>query len=121
MTNPIRGAAFTASALLICISASAHHSFAMFDMTKTVTLHGTVKEFQWTNPHCFIQLLVPAADATVEWSIELNSPGAQYRGGWRPGTLKPGDVITVVIHPTKASSAAGSLVSAIDATGHTLK
>ena len=121
MIKRLCSAAFAATALMMQITASAHHSFAMFDMTKTITLHGTVKEFQWTNPHCFVQLLVPAETGAVEWSIELNSTGGQYRLGWRPGTLKSGDAVTIEVHPAKDGSAGGSLLSATDPSGRTLR
>lgn len=104
-------------ALALAGPCSAHHSFAMFDRTKTVTLQGNVKEFQWTNPHCFIQLLVPSSDGAAEWSIEMHSPGASFREGWRPGTLKPGDKVTLVIHPVRDGSRGGQLLSATDADG----
>jgi hypothetical protein len=108
------------AALALAGPCCAHHSFAMFDRTKTVTLRGTVKQFQWTNPHCFIQVLVPSPDGTVEWSIEMNSPGASYREGWRPGTLKAGDKVTVVINPVRNGTHGGRLVSATDAHGRRL-
>ena len=74
----------------------AHHSFAMFDQSKLVPLQGTVKEFRWTNPHVFIQLLVKNEDGTdEEWSIEMTSPEHLARVGWKPGTLKPGDKVTL--------------------------
>lgn len=92
----------------------------MFDRTKTVTLQGTVKEFQWTNPHCFIQVLVPSAQGPVEWSIEMNSPGASYREGWRPGTLRAGDKVTVIINPVRDGTRGGRLVAATDASGQSL-
>ena len=95
----------------------AHHSFAMFEQTKTVTLQGTVKQFQWTNPHCFVQVLVPSPGGLIEWSIEMNSPGASYREGWRPGTLKAGDKITVVINPVRDGTHGGRLVSAANPGG----
>lgn len=88
------------AAMLLASSALAHHSFTMFDQSKTVTLRGTVKEFRWTNPHVFIQLLVKnAAGNDEEWSIEMTSPEHLARAGWRPGTLKPGDKASIVIHP----------------------
>jgi hypothetical protein len=92
----------------------------MFDRTKTITLRGTVKQFQWTNPHCFIQVLVPSANGVVEWSVEMNSPGASYREGWRPGTVKAGDEVTVVINPTRDGALGGRLVSATDPAGRSL-
>lgn len=106
--------------LLAAAPAFAHHSFAMFDTTKRVSLQGTVKELQWTNPHCFVQMVVTDQEALVEWSIEMNSPLDMFRSGWRPGTFKPGDRITVVINPTRDGTRGGSLVSAMDSTGKTL-
>jgi hypothetical protein len=102
-------------------NASAHHSFEMFDRTKTVALSGTVKEFQWTNPHCWIQLLVPGADGTtVEWGIELDSPRSLIRTGWKPRLVKPGDKVTVTIHPKRDGTDAGGYVSGTAADGSAL-
>lgn len=102
-------------------NASAHHSFEMFDRTKTVALSGTVKEFQWTNPHCWIQLLVPGVDGTtVEWGIELDSPRSLIRTGWKPRLVKPGDKVTVTIHPKRDGSDAGGYVSGTAADGSAL-
>jgi hypothetical protein len=101
------------SALLIGVPAAAHHSFVMFDNNKAQTLVGTVKELQWTNPHCFIQLLVPMGSSTTEWSIEMGSTAALYRLGWRPSAIAAGDKITVVIHPMRDGTAGGSFVSAV--------
>jgi hypothetical protein len=89
----------------------AHHSFAMFDNQKDVTLEGTVKEFQWTNPHSWIQLMVKdKSGKEVEWSIEGGSPNGLTRAGWKRTSIKPGDKATVVIHPLKDGSEGGSLV-----------
>jgi hypothetical protein len=82
---------------MLTLPAAAHHSGAMFDDKKSVTLSGTVKEFQWTNPHCWIEMLVPAANGkAVEWSVEMGAPFEVIRTGLRPGTIKAGDKITVV-------------------------
>jgi hypothetical protein len=105
------------TALLACASAFAHHTFAMFDFTKDVTLSGTVKEFQWNNPHCFIQLLVPKDGAMLEWSIEMGSPMHLLRHGLKPKTLSPGDKITVTLHPMRDGSNGGDFMSAIAADG----
>jgi hypothetical protein len=115
---------FTAAALaaaLLAGPALAHHSFAMFDTTKQVTLNGTIKEFQWTNPHSWIQLNV-ADDkgATTEWSIESLSTGTLSRQGWRPRTFQPGDKVSVRIFPMKDGSPGGSFIGAILANGQTL-
>jgi hypothetical protein len=102
-------------------AAFAHHSFAMFDHDKNVTLVGTVKEFQWTNPHCWIQLLVEdPSGSQVEWGVELDSPRSLVRTGWRPEVVKPGDRITLVIHPKTDGSNAGGYVSGIAADGSAL-
>jgi hypothetical protein len=99
------------AALALALPAYAHHSFAMFDAAKETTLQGTVKEFQWTNPHAWVQLLVPAQDGkTTEWSIECASPNALKRQGWRGTSIKAGDRVTVVIHPLKSGESGGSLV-----------
>jgi len=90
----------------------AHHSFATFDGAQEKTLVGTVKEFQWTNPHTWLQVLVkdPATGKTVEWSIEGGSPNGLSRSGWRRSSLKPGDNVQVVIHPLKNGANGGSLM-----------
>jgi hypothetical protein len=94
---------------------SAHHSAAMFDAGKQITLTGTVKEFQWTSPHCWIQLLIanPARPNAkpVEWGIEMDNPVGLSRHGWKPGSLKAGDKIVVVAHPLRDGSPGGQVVS----------
>ncbi len=95
-----------------------HHSFAGFDLSKTITLTGTVKEFQWVNPHSWIQLMVTdASAAVVEWSIEMSAPSSLVRQGWKPKMLKPGDQVTVTAHPLRDGRPGGSFVSATLADG----
>jgi len=98
---------------LAAAPAFAHHSFAMFDNQKTVSVEGTVKDFQYTNPHSWIQLLVidPKTGSVVEWSIEGGALNALAREGWTRQSLKPGDKATVVVHPLKSGAIGGSLVS----------
>ncbi len=99
-------------------AAAAHHSFTMFDQSKKVTLDGTVKEFLWTNPHVFIQLLVKNERGKEdEWSIEMTSPEHLARAGWRPGTLKPGEKVTIVIHPLHGNQKGGEYLSGIGPNG----
>ena len=104
---------------MLAHGATAHHSFAMFDAKQSVTLHGVVKEFRWTNPHVFIQLLASEAAGVRagEWSIELTSPEHLVRAGWKPGTLKSGDKVTIVVHPIRDGSMGGQFVSGIAADG----
>jgi hypothetical protein len=95
-----------------------HHSFAGFDLSKTIILTGTVKEFQWVNPHSWIQLMVTdSSGAAVEWSIEMSSPSSLARQGWKPRMLKPGDQVTVTAHPLRDGRPGGSFVSATLADG----
>jgi hypothetical protein len=82
----------------LAVPATAHHSFAMFDQKKVMTLQGTVVEFQWTNPHAFIEL---EAKGGRHWSIELNSPNNLKRQGWTKAALKPGDKVSVRIAPLR--------------------
>ena len=112
--------AAVAAASGLAAPAFAHHSFAMFDSSKTMTLVGTVKEFQWTNPHTWIQLNVPTSGKTVEWSIEGGSPNGLARRGWKSTVLKPGDKVTIVIAPMKDGSSGGSLKTITLPDGKTL-
>ena len=108
------------TALVAASSASAHHSFAMFDRTKRVTLVGTIKVFQWTNPHSWVQLTVAGAQGDEEWSIEALSPNVLGRQGWKRNTLNPGDKVSVVINPLRDGSKGGNLVAVTLASGETL-
>jgi hypothetical protein len=102
-------------------SALAHHSAAMFDHDKVKELSGTVKEFQWKNPHVWIQVYVQnAAGAKEEWSVEGGGPNSLSRQGWRPTTFKPGDTVTIKVNPMKDGSAAGLFVGAKLSDGNTL-
>lgn len=100
--------------------AAGHHSFAAFDRDRSVVITGTVKEFQWTNPHAWIQVLVRDGDEQREWSIEAGSPNMMARQGWKSRTLKPGDKIALVMHPILSGAPAGSLVSVTLADGTVL-
>jgi hypothetical protein len=99
-------------AALVCgaIPAAAHHSFAMFDTTRRVTLSGTVTAFEWTNPHAYIELDVPDASGGIRhWSVELGSPSILMQGGWKFKDLKFGDKVTLVISPLKSGQLGGLL------------
>jgi hypothetical protein len=112
LSLPVLGIGF-ALAALATTPAFAHHSVAAFDNQKSVTLVGTVKEFQWTNPHTWVQLMVKdASGKEVEWSIESSSPNSLGRQGWKRNSLKPGDQARIVVHPMKDGRPGGALVSA---------
>jgi hypothetical protein len=107
-----RKASIAIALMLTADAALAHHSFAMFDQSQTITLEGAVKDFRWTNPHVFIQLLVKnESGADEEWSIEMTSPEHLARAGWRPSTLKPGDKLTLDIHPMREGIKGGQYLS----------
>ncbi len=104
-------------ALLILVVAAlpqatfAHHSFAMFDAVKEVILKGTVTEFQWTNPHTWIELdVTDDKGKTVHWSIEGGSVRGLARVGWKRDIIKPGDKIELVAHPLRDGRPGGSLM-----------
>lgn len=83
-------------------ASSAHHSTAMYDYSKSETLSGVVRQFQWTNPHCFLQLVVTDDKGNkAEWPIETGTPSGMARMGWKKTSLKPGDQVTVVVAPMK--------------------
>lgn len=101
--------------LVLAAPAFAHHSTAMFDFTKTVEYEATVKEFQWTNPHTFATVTVPGGNkktAAGDYGLEGMSPNYLARNGWSKRTLKPGDKVTVQVHPLKDGRKGGFMVSA---------
>ena len=116
MTGPIRFWAATAAVLVLTGSAAsvwAHHSFAMYEPTKTMTLKGTVKGFQWTNPHVVLWILVQpeGGGPPQEWSLETTSPGVLTRAGWTRQSIKTGDRVSVQFSPLRDGSHGGGLNS----------
>ena len=109
-----------AAAVALAAPALAHHSFAMFDQRKIMTLEGTVTQFQWTNPHAFIELDVSTRGRTQRWSIELNSPNNLTRQGWRRSSLKAGDEVTVRIAPLRNGNPGGLFLDVRKADGTVL-
>lgn len=103
------GATFVGAALALGVggTALAHHSFAMFDQSKLMVLEGTVHEFQWTNPHAFIELDVANGGAVRRWSIELNSPNNLKRQGWMRASLRSGEKVKVRVAPLRNGKLGG--------------
>lgn len=91
----------------------AHHSFAVYDRTKVLTLKGEVKTFQWTNPHCVVWFVVKpeGGGEAQEWGVETTSPGVLTRSGWTRNSLKPGDHVAVEFNPLRDGSHGGGLNS----------
>src|SRR5215475_6835750 len=102
-------------ATTLTASALAHHSFAMFDAQKTVTMQGTVKEFEWVNPHSWLRFTVTdeKSGKPVVWAIELSSPGRLVTMGMRADSVKAGDAVSVTIHPMKDGTRGGQFIQAV--------
>ena len=109
------------AAVLLAPPAFAHHSFAMFDAEKTVTLNGTVKEFEWTNPHMWLYVMVQDASGKAsEYPLEMQGPGQSMKNGWKQDSLKPGDKVTVEMHPLKTGARGGQLLTVVLPSGQKL-
>jgi hypothetical protein len=102
--------------------ALAHHSFNMFALDQVVTVQGTVKDYQFKMPHVWFYMVIPTKTGAgqEEWGFECHSPNLVARKGWNLSTLKPGDKITVRMHPMKDGSKAGSVIDVTLADGKTL-
>jgi len=93
-------------------SALAHHSFAMFDRSKSVALQGTLKSVQLVNPHCWFVLTAAGPDGVVkDWTVEGPSPNILLRQGWKHDDVKAGERVTLTFNPLKDGSPGGVLVS----------
>lgn len=94
--------------MAIVAPVDAHHSFAMFDFTKEVTLTGTINKFDWTNPHTFVWIDVVNGEGKVEtWAAEGQSPNYLGRRGWSRDTVKTGDKVTLVLNPLRDGRTGG--------------
>ena len=102
-------------------SAAAHHAASMFDRERRVELTGTVREFQWTNPHIWIQIQVANENGEIEeWSVEGGVPNRLYRAGWRPNSFEPGDEVTIRGFPMRDGGRAALFIGAKLPDGSTL-
>lgn len=114
-------AAFTCAFVTAPLPALAHHSFAMFDETRTTTISGVVEEFQMIQPHSWLQLVaVDSHGKQHEWSLEASAPGQLMKGGWQQTSLRPGDKVTVSLHPLKDGTNGGELLTVTLPDGHVL-
>lgn len=111
--------------ILVLLTAApllAHHSFAMFDHTRTLTLKGAVTKFQWTNPHAYIELDVPdAKGAMTHFSVECTSINMMQRAGWRSNMIKVGDKVKAVVAPLTNGEPGGLLLEITLPDGKTLE
>ena len=106
-------------AVAFAAPAFAHHSFSMFDQEKTVTYRGVVKEFEWNNPHVWLRVTVkdPASGKDLPYAFEMGSVRRSMLDGWKADSVKPGDAISVTIHPLKDGSRGGMYLAAQLANG----
>jgi hypothetical protein len=112
----LRISALTAlTAVAMAAPALAHHSFAMFDADKTVTLQGTVKELEWVNPHSWLRVVVKdqTTGQLALWALEMSSPARMKRMGMNADSVKPGDVVSVTFHPMKDGARGGQFLQAV--------
>jgi hypothetical protein len=113
MNRYITNAGIVVGVIICATPVKAHHSFAMFDQGRTITVTGTVKEFQWTNPHVLIWVEVNDArnPQPIVWSIEATSPGILRRQGWNKDSVKPGDRVEVIGFPLRDGNPGAGFVS----------
>ena len=105
----------------VAAPALAHHSFAMFDHTRTITLKGEVTKFQWTNPHAILELDVPGPDSVTHFTLELTSINMMQRLGWRSSFIKAGDKVKAVMAPLLNGERGGLLLEVTLPDGKTLE
>jgi len=109
------------SGSLMPAAAFAHHSFAMFDTSKPGTITGTVEDFEWSNPHCWLDIVVVGSGSQDgKWSFEGQSVSMLARKGWSKTSIKPGDKITIGYYPNKSGSKSGAVRTVTLANGTVL-
>ena len=108
-------------ALAAAAAATAHHSYAMFDADRSISITGTIKEFQWTNPHSVTWVSVPGAGGKEAlWAVEGRSPSELSRMGWNRKSLKPGDHVSILLHPLRDGRTGGGFIEVKLADGSVL-
>jgi len=114
--------ALSSMAMLSAPAASAHHSYAMFDLRETATVEGTVAKLEWKNPHTFVWIYVKNPDGSGHtlWGFENGPPGLLERGGWTRDSLKAGEKVVVQYFPLRDGGAGGHFVRAVRADGSEL-
>lgn len=123
MGKNVLGIVFAAVAALAApVPLAAHHGAATFDTANEVTLKGTVIEWTWFNPHCFLKFEVKDASGAVKtWAVEAGNPTDMAKRGWARTSFKAGDEVTVTLQPVKTGAPVGRIMSVVLANGQTLK
>lgn len=109
-----------AALAVAALPAAAHHSYSMFDMSRTVVLDATVARFKWQNPHAFIEADIAARGQTERWAIEMTSPNNLTQSGWKRTSLKPGDRVKIHVHPLRSGARGGAYAGIVLPDGSTL-
>jgi hypothetical protein len=111
----------TAAVLITAAPLVAHHGAASFDTEKEITLKGTVTEWIWSNPHCFLKFDAKDDTGTVRnWAVETQNPTDMTVRGWRRTSFKPGDQVTVTLQPVKSGAPVGRVRKVVLPNGETL-
>ena len=118
--NILRLSLLVPALIAAAVPASAHHSYSMFDMARKVALDATVTRFKWQNPHAFIEADIAAGGRTERWAIEMTSPNNLVQAGWKRTSLKPGDRVTIYVHPLRSGARGGAYAGIVLADGSTL-
>ena len=107
--KPVRLIAAALALGLAALPATAHHSYSMFDMARTVRMEATVVQFRWSNPHAFIRASVATPGGRAEeWSIEMTSPNNLIQEGWTRTTIRTGDRVELFVHPLRSGARGGA-------------
>jgi hypothetical protein len=108
------GVAIAAGVLLVSVPLLAHHGAAALDTGKEVMLKGTVTEWIWSNPHCFLQFDAKDDSGAVRnWAVETQNPTAMTQRGWSRTSFKAGDEVTVTLEPVKNGQPIGRLLTVV--------
>jgi len=121
-TSVVRTVLGAVALIWVMLPAAAHHSGAMFEATKTITIKGVVKVFEYTNPHSWLWVTVTNQDeTTTDWGFEAEGPSTLYRAGIKKNDLKPGDKVTVTGRPMKDGRPAAAWVLVVKEDGTELR
>lgn len=129
MTHSLRGPVLPLAIVLAAVAMLAatpplvaHHGAATFDTANEMTLKGTVTEWTWFNPHCFLKFEAKDATGAVKvWAVEAGNPTDMSKRGWKRTSFKAGDEVTVTLQPVKTGAPVGRIRSVVLADGQTLR
>jgi hypothetical protein len=123
---PVRNGRLNAFLVAVCLLAvsvplSAHHGAAGYNMDKELVMKGTVTDWLWANPHCFLKYdTTDEAGTLSHWAVEVSNPTDMTKRGWSKRSLKPGDEVTVTVRPAKNGAPVGQLLKVVLPNGQTL-